>query len=245
MPWGVVERLELLARIERWNQEVIKNTLQQGSIKPPPSQSSKSHRMKLRSQVTRPALGEVSGNLYSRKRKASIEMPDRVNIKAGKKAVTDRHVREDGRRLDLGPSAENQGAGQDEDEALEQPVPRRRGRPPKNPEIASASRIDLQLRPGIAPPPWPLSDPSSSRKASTSPRKRGQITLEQPIAESAIDMSYLRSCDPAVYLTTFSELRRSLKRILPSVEGLYVKLQNVPHGLIPSALEVFTSLIHC
>lgn len=242
MPWGVIERLDLLARIERWNQEVVKNTLQQGSATQPPSQSSKSHHMKLRSQVARPPLGEVSGNSYSRKRKASTAMADRVNTKAGKKTVTDRNVREDGRRLGLEPSTGNQGVGLDEYEALERPVPRPRGRPRKNPPLASAPPIELQLRPGIAPTLWPPSGPSSPRKATTSPSKRGQITLEKPIAESAIDMNYLGSCDPPVDLTTFRDLRQSLKRISAPVENLFMKLQEIPHGRIPSALEVDSSL---
>ena len=236
MSLGVVERLDLLARIDRWNQEVIKNTLQRGSIRQPPSQSYKHHHMKLRSQVTHPALGEISGNSYPRKRKASSEMADRVNTKAGKKAVMERNAEEDGQRLDMGPR----------DEALEQPEPRRRGRPPKNPQLTNAPQIDLQLRPGIPPTPfpptpWPPSGSGSPRKATTSPSKRGQITLEKPISEAAIDMHYLRRCDPAVHLTTFLSLRQSQRKISSPVRDLFVKLENVPHGLIPSALEVGTS----
>ena len=235
MSLGVVERLDLLARIDRWNQEVIKNTLQQRSTRQSSSQSYKHHHMKRRSQVTRPALGEISGNSYSRKRKASSGMADRVNTKASKKAVTDRNAEEDGRRLDVGPR----------DEALEQPGPRRRGRPPKNPQITNAPEIDLQLRPEIPPTPWPPSGSGSPRKGTTSPSKRGQIALNKPIAEAAIDMNFLRYCDPAVHQTTFSDLRVDMIKILPQVEDLFLKLESVPQGLIPSALKVGTSPSDC
>ena len=72
----VSEHSDRFARIDHWKQEVVKNTLEQVYTSQPRSQRSELHPMKLRSQDTRPALAEVSGNPYSRKRKASATMAD-------------------------------------------------------------------------------------------------------------------------------------------------------------------------
>ncbi len=55
-------------------------------------------------------------------------------------------------------------------------------------------------------------------------------------------MEYLSRCDPAVYLTTFSDLRVQGMNVVSAVEELFVKLQQIPYGVILSALEVFLNL---
>jgi len=81
----------------------------------------------------------------------------------------------------------------------------------------------------------------SKLTAGTSPSKR-QLTLNKPISEASIDMEYLSRCDPAVYLTTFSDLRVQGMNVVSAVEELFVKLQQIPYGVILSALEVFLNL---
>ena len=75
MLWGAGEQSELFTRIDRWKQEVVKSKIQQSPTQAR-SQKYEAHHMKLRSRETRPALAEVSGNSYSRKRKASAIMAD-------------------------------------------------------------------------------------------------------------------------------------------------------------------------
>jgi len=222
---------------------VVEGTLQQGCIRQSPSHSKKLHHMNLRSQATRPALARVSGNSHSRKRKASVVMADTAAVKAGKKVAKDGDIGEVIPRPGRGRPAKNPKADSNQDETQEQPAPRPRGRPPKSQDqaLVDALELDLQVRPGFSPSIWSTSGPSSPRKANISPSKR-QLTLDKQISEAAIDMHYLSRCDPAVRLTTFRELRVEGTSIVSAVEELFAKLQHIPHGVIPFALEVFLSI---
>lgn len=236
MFWEVREDFDLFARIDRWKQEVA----QQGSSREPPSQGHKLHHMNLRSRNARTALAEVSGNPHSRKRKASIIMAD--TIKAGKRAAKGGDVDEVTPRPPRGIPANRSTSDMIEDETVEQAAPRRRGRPPKlqDLKLVNLPELDVQTRSGLDSSLWSPSGPSSPRKADTSPSKR-QLTINKPISEAAIDMEYLSRCNPAVHLTTFRELRVEGMDIVSAVGELFVKLQHIPFGVIPSALEVFSS----
>ena len=237
MLWGAREQSDFLERIDRWKQEVVKNTLQLPTQGRP--QKYEAHHMKLRSRDGRPALAKVSGN-PSRKRKASA-MADAPpgNRKYGKKAVMD--------------------------ENAEGVAPRPRGRPPKvrqidasvepikqsasraqrqstnNAELARIREPSLPIRTELPPSIWSTSRPASPRKVGTSPSKKGQITLDKPMSEAAIDMDYLSRCDPAVHLITFRELKIEGIGVPSPVDDLFRKLQGVPLGLIPHALKVSLS----
>lgn len=237
MLWDVSEHSDLFARIDHWKQEVVKNTLEQGHTSQPRSQRSEPHPMKLRSRDTRPALAEVSGNPYPRKRKASETMADAPARKSGKHAAKDEHAEEVTQRPRRGRPAKSQQVAVNEAEYMEQP-PSGRGRSAKIAELAKTSELNLQIRPGIPSSIWSPSGSASPRKAGTSPSKKGQITLDKQISEAAIDMDYLSRCNPAVKLTTFSELRADSHAIPSQVEDLLRTLQQVPHGIIPSTLEV-------
>ncbi len=242
MFWEVREQSDLFARIDQWKQKVEEDTLQQGFIRQPPSHSNKLHHMNLRSRTTRPALAGVSGNSHSRKRKASVVMADTAAVKAGKKVAKDGDIGELIPRPGRGRPTKNPTPDSNQDEAQEQPAPRPRGRPPKSQdrELVNLPELDLQIRPGFSPSIWSTSGPTSPRKAGTSPSKR-QLTLDKQISEAAIDMGYLSRCDPAVRLTTFRELRVEGTSIVSAVEELFAKLQLIPHGVIPPALEVIFS----
>lgn len=207
------------------------------SIRRPPSQSCTSHHMKLRSQATRPALGQVTGNACHRKRKASVGMADAANTKPGKKAVMDKNAGAAGRHRGSGRPARDFEYQSDEDEPSKQPAPRRPGRPRKIPLLADLRGLDLQLRPSIPDTVWAPSRSTSPSKATSSPSKKGQIPLDKPISEAAIDMQYLRLCNPAVYLTNFSSLRIKLQEVSSPVRELFEKLNRVPPGPVPSALQ--------
>ena len=236
MLWGASEQSDFLGRIDRWKQEVVKNTLQlatQGR-----SQKYEAHHMKLRSRNTRPALAEVSGNLSSRKRKASA-MADAPPRKYGKKAVMDENAEGVARRPRRGRPPKTQ--QHDTQAGMEQSASRPRGLSANNAELANSREPSLPIRTELTPSIWSPSRPASPRKAGTSPSKRGQITLDKPMSEAAIDMDYLSRCDPAVHLITFRELKLEGIGIPSPVDDLFRKLQGVPLGVIPRALKVSSS----
>lgn len=186
--------------------------------------------MKLRSRDTRPALAEVSGNPYSRKRKASAAMADAPPRKYGKKAVTNEKVDESARRRPGRPPKTRQ--VDVEEEYVEQSASRHEGRSADSYESSLSSRHEFP------PPETPRRGSTSLSKGNRSPSKKAQITLDRLIPEAAIDMKYLSRCNPAVRLTNFRELKQAQKRIPSLVGDLHQKLGGVPLGLIPFALEV-------
>ena len=237
------EHPDFFARIDRWKQEVVKETLQENSTRSR-LQKYEAHHMKLRSRDTRPALAEVSGNPYSRKRKASAAMADAPPRKYGKKAVIDEKVEGSARRPGRGRPPKNRQADIHEDEYAEQSVSRRQGRPANIAESAKSHESSLPSHQEFPLPEAPRRGSTSPSKSNRSPSKRGQITLDRLIPEAAIDMKYLRRCDPAVLLTNFRELKQAQQTIPSLVEDLHQKLRDVPLGLIPSALEVSSSLFY-
>ena len=195
--------------------------------------------MKLRSGDTRPALAEVLGNHYSKKRKASASMADAPAKKNGKKAVTDDNVEEIARRPGLGRLRKNQQDDRDEDEDVEQPGSRRPGRPAKKREPVASREVTIPFRTDVPPSEPSRSGSISPSKGSRSPSKRGQLTVYKSIPEAAIDMYYLSRCNPAVQLTGFRQLKEDRSGVSSLVTDLFEKLQNIPHGLIPLTLKVF------
>ena len=237
---GAGKNPDLSRRISLWQERVFKSTLQQVSTGQLRSQRHEPHHMRLRSRDTRPALAEVSGNPCSRKRKASMTMADGPSKKHGKKAVMDEGVEELVQRPARGRPRKNQQYDRDEDEHMDQPVARRPpGRPPKNVEPVISREATMPVRPAFPPPETPRRGSISPSKGSRSPTKRGQLTLYKPVSEVAIDMKYLSRCDPAVQLTDFEQLKRGGKKVSSLVDALFEKLQHIPDGLIPLALEVF------
>ena len=238
---GASEQSDFFARIDRWKQEVVKNTLQQ-----PPTQSRsqkyEAHHMKLRSRDTRPALAEVSGNPYSRKRKASAAMADAPPRKYGKKAVMDENAEGVARRPGRGRPPKKRQIDTKGAVPMKQSASRPQGQSANNPELANSREPSLPIRAELPPSIWSPSRSASLREAGTSPSKKGQITLDKPISEAAIDMDYLSRCDPAVHLITFRELKIEGIEIPSPVDDLFRKLQGVPLGLIPHALKVSSSL---
>ena len=236
MLWGASEQCSLFARIDRWKQEVVKNTLQSPTRGRP--QNHETHHMKLRSQDTRPVLAEVSGNPYSRKRKASVAMADEPPGKQDKKSVMDENTvvaRRPRGRPPKNPQMDTAA------EPIKQSAPRPQGPPADNAELANSRQQSWPIRAELPPSIWSPSRPASPRKAGTSPSKKGQITLDKPVSEAAIDMDYLSRCDPAVHLITFRELKMEGIGIPSPVDDLFRKLQGVPLGVIPHALKVFSS----
>ena len=200
--------------------------------------------MKLRSLTTRPALAEVSGNPNVRKRKASVAMIDAAALRAGKRVEMDENVQKGSQRKVGRPRKESR---VEVDRTMEQHASdRTQVRPPMNRKPQSAGGVagefvddnDLHLRLEPSPSLFSGSSEASPGKVSKSPSKKGQVTLDRPTSEAGIDMNYLRRCDPAVKLTDFSNLRKARKEVPTSVFDLYKKLRDIPHGLIPSALEV-------
>lgn len=238
MIWRDHEHSDLFARIDRWKQEVVKNTQQRGSTAQARSQVYEPHHMELRFRAARPALGEISGNPRARKRKAPAIMASADAPKTGKNAKMDERMQEVATRQ--GP--ENSKA--EMNQIVKPPTPRKRGRPPKQPELTHAREFELEIRPGLAPSVWSASGSLSPRKASQSPSKKAKVTLDKLPSEAAIDMDYLSHCYPAVKLTTFHDLRIEAKDISTPVLELYKKLQEVLPGLIPSALKVSSSPAH-
>ena len=191
--------------------------------------------MKLRSRDTRPALAEASGNSYSRKRKASATMADAPPRKYGKKAEMDEYGKVARRR---GRPPKSRQINTEEAEPMKQSASRPQGQLANNAELANSREPSLPIRAELPPTIWSPSRSASPRKAGTSPSKKGQITLDKPISEAAIDMDYLRRCDPAVRLITFRELKIDDIEIPSPVDDLFRKLQGVPFGPIPYSLKV-------
>ena len=194
--------------------------------------------MKLRSRDTRPALAEVSGNPYNRKRKASAATADAQPRKYDKKAVMDENAEEVARRPGRGRPPKYRQVDTEEARPTKKSASHRQGRSANNAELANSRELSLPTRSEIPPSIWTPSRSASPRKAGTSPSKKGQITLEKPISEAAIDMDYLSRCDPAVHPITFRELKIEGIGIPSPVDDLFTKLQGVPHGLIPYVLKV-------
>ena len=236
MLWGTSNHSDLSDRISHWQEEVFTSTVRQGSIGKPRSEKHEPYHMTLRPR-SRPALAEVSGNCYSKKRKAST-MVDVPAKKHGRKEVTNDFVDQVAPRPGPGRPRKIQQYDRDEDEDVEQPKPRRPGRPAKNREPITSREVTKAF-----PTDFPLAEPSrpgsiSPSKGSRSPTKRGQLTVYKPIQEAAIDMYYLSRCSPAVHLTKFHTMKKFQRGIPPLVSELFEKLQSVPSGSIPVALQV-------
>ena len=237
---GAGTNSDLSRRISLWQERVFKSTIQQVSTEKLRSQRHEPHHMKLRSRDTRPALAEVSGNPCSKKRKASATMTDGPSKKHGKKAVMDEGVEALAQHSGRARPRKNQQCDGDEDEHMDQPVPRRPvRRPPKNVEPVTSHGATMPFRPAFPPPETPRRGSVSPSKGGRSPVKRGQLTIYQPVTEVAIDMDYLSRCDPAVHLTTFRQLKKECNKVSSFVGDLFEKLQKIPDGLIPLTLEVF------
>ena len=234
---GSSKHSDLSDRISHWREEVFTSTIRQGSTGILRSQEHEPHHMKLRSR-SRPALAEVSGNHYSKKRKASASMADIPAQKHGTKALVNDCVEEVARRPGPGRPRKNQQYNRDEDEDVEQPGPRRPGRPAKNRAPITTREVTRPFRTGFPPPEPSRRGSISPSKGSRSPSKRGQLTVYKSISEAAIDMYYLSRCSPAVHLTKFHTLKKLQRGISPLVSELFEKLQNIPSGSIPVALQV-------
>ena len=87
MLWDVLgrEKPALIARVNRWQEEVVKDTLQEGPTRRPSSKTHVPHRMNLRSRAIRPALAQVSENPHTRERKAITQMADSAAWRKGSK----------------------------------------------------------------------------------------------------------------------------------------------------------------
>ncbi|KAM0798182.1 hypothetical protein BDR22DRAFT_398740 [Usnea florida] len=234
MLWGTSKHSDLSDRISHWQEEVFTSTIRQGSIGRPRPQENEPYHMTLRPR-SRQVLAEVSGNHYSKKRKAST-MVDVPAKKHGRKEVTNEFFEEVARRPGPGRPRKIQQDDRDEDEDVEQPKPRRPGRPAKNREPITSREVTKSF-----PTDFPLPELSrrgsiSPSKGSWSPSKRGQLTVYKPIPEAAIDMYYLSRYSPAVHLTKFHTMKKFQRGIPLLVSELFEKLQSIPSGSIPVAL---------
>ena len=238
---GPSQEAAFFRRIDRWNQEVVKNTLQEASTRQVCSQKLEPHRMQLRSREKRPVLGQVSGNANPRKRKASVTMADQ---KQGKKAMTDKDYDDGPPRRGPGRPRKILPVDIEEDESLEQSARRRQGRPVNAPESSNSGESALAIRTHFPPPQISRPSSTSPSKDSRSPSKRGQILLGQQIPEVAIDMNYLKRCDPPVEQTLFRTMMEMKTKISLPVADLFEGLEKIPRDLIPAALEVRSSPIY-
>ena len=227
MPWAAYKHSDLFERIHLWKQEVVRNTIPSAPTVQSPPTANCPHHMKLRSQTTPQALAEVSGNPSSRKRKASNEIMDADASRFKRKANKDKNLHKDSETL----KAE---AG----ETIQQREPPRRGRPKNIPEPKPTLESQMVLQSRVSPSLGLSSGSAKPRTTAKSPSKRGQLALETPTPNSGIDMKYLSRCTPPVRLTTFSELAFGGSTISLPVQKLKNQLQDVPLGLIPSALKV-------
>lgn len=235
---GVRKHSDLTARISHWQEEVFTSISQQASTGQPRSKDHEPHHMKLRSQGTRPALAEISGNPYSKKRKAFPTIANAPPKKQAKKAVMDNSGEEVAPRPGPGRPRKNQKHDGDENEEVEQPVPRPRGRPAKNIKPVASREVTMPFRNDFPFPESSRRGSASPSKGSRPPGKKGQLTIYKPFSEAAINMRYLSRCDPAVNLTKIHTLIQDQSVLSATVVDLFDKLRDVPHGLIPSALEV-------
>ena len=84
-----------------------------------------------------------------------------------------------------------------------------------------------------------------SKQRKRSPNKTGAQRLDQGKSDAAVDLEYLRLCDPPVKLKSFAELRieDGLNSKIPrEVCDLREKLLDTPYGIIPRELEVSYSM---
>ncbi|KAL9123594.1 MAG: hypothetical protein Q9217_006989 [Psora testacea] len=226
MPVSVTLPSDLLKRIDCWIKEVARYT--EDYTRAPTRTSDFRGRgfgangMRLRSSAKRTGLAEISGNKQTPKRKVSDVMEDKPQGETRKKTKTNEEIEHRGR--------EHRG----------------RGRPKgsKNKGTLDGGQHALPLRsPPFSIPNLPSSDllPSGnsglSPRKGGSPKKKGVKRLDQAMSEASIDMAYLATCAPAIRQTDFPSLRAAKKDIPTTVIGLYNKLRNVPHGVIPSELK--------
>lgn len=223
---------DLVKRIDRWNHEVIRNTLQPAPTIQPRPGAYQPHCMRLRSQATRPALAEVSVNPNTRKRKTPGGMADTDASKPKKKSKMGKNVQGATLPKDSG-TLEAEAC-----ETIQQYKPLRRGRSQQDVELQKCREREVVMRSEVPALPGPASSSASPRKAAKSPSKRGRVAVETPTPDAAIDMEYLSRCTPAVNLTTFSDLAIDGETVTLSVRELHQKLKNVPRDLIPSTLQV-------
>ena len=120
----------------------------------------------------------------------------------------------------------------------------------KSKKPQTPGQFELPLRPesvpslGSIPTLPPSSRSASPSKPTTSPSRKGRL-ITDITPDAAIDMFYLRNCDPAVKPTTFSELRLEGQQIPASVLELQEKLHDTPCGFVPTALRVCPFPLYC
>lgn len=218
---------DLFTRIDQWAQEMVTYTEQQTQRWTRSSGNS----MTLRSLSARQGLTEISINPHSRKRKAAAAMDGRNEAGAGKKTRMDGEPPKQ-RGRPPGPKNNAKRANEDEGNGDEDYQPL---------SLPNRSRLPSSV-PDLPPPSKSSAKSGSPSRNSTSPGKKGLLTLDKAKSEAAIDMAYLETCTPAVKQTSFQALRASKKKIPSAVLSMYNKLKNVPHGAIPLELEVVLSL---
>ena len=214
MPSTTSEYSDLIVRIDRWKQEVFRETIYGEDTRAQRLHTYESSHMKLRPRPTRPALGEVSGNPI-RKRKAPATEAVAVTTNKAKHAKMNEPRR----------GRSSKGKKPQTAQEFDLPV-----RPESIPALGSIPALESSSRSG------------SPSKATTSPSRKRQATYDTSFPDAAIDMYYLGRCNPAVKQTSFSDLRLQRPQMSSSVWELHERLWETPTGFIPSALKVLFPL---
>lgn len=220
--------LDLATRISQWTQEVARDIKQEHTSEPGLGQR-RSTRLQSLASKSRLSLAEISANPRLRKRKTPQDDPSIATSSVGAKRIRTMVAKEM--------------------EVVE--VPKRgRGRPRKIPD-SSQQPVTLphhahrsSSRPDLTPAlTFSIAASATPRGKSQSPRKRNNKYLDQPRTIATVDIPFLQSCRPGIRLLDYQAVRASAKtRPIPAqVQHLHKKLQDIPHGLIPSELKVGSS----
>ncbi|KAI4256867.1 MAG: hypothetical protein L6R42_005979 [Xanthoria sp. 1 TBL-2021] len=208
---------DLHYQIWSWAQQVNQYTQQYNQQSLPFESISRTtaNGMRLRDRPARNPLAEIPINPHCRKRKVEKAMPDKEDVRAGDTAepVKKRRGRPPGSRN------KSHGQGSNKPDSVLS-----RGRPPSIPNLPPPSASSAKT-------------PSSRKSSSPSKSKRGDRTLEQPRPDATVDMPFLETCKPAVFKTSFRELKAAGKPIPDAILEVRQKLLYVPKGLIPRELK--------
>lgn len=212
--------------INQWRQDVA-DTIRHRKPRKPQVPNSSSKILRSSRRVTRPGLGEISGN----RQKAN---PDTQTTDA--RAGAGESTRKRRRNMPT-----NGSANQNEQDVDWTPGPaagrgKPRGRPPLNRNYQSTrgtiQKIALNDQ-GNAQGSVKYSTASGSRS-----RSRTRKTMDQPASTTSIEFRFLEGCDPPVKQRMPEEVRAEYKSIPEEANNLLRALREVPTGVIPSTLEV-------
>ncbi|KAL8726659.1 MAG: hypothetical protein Q9166_006581 [cf. Caloplaca sp. 2 TL-2023] len=214
--------------INRWRQDVADATRTRKPRNPDFNISSPRNLRSSR-RVTRPGLGEITGN--SQKLNTADQILNSADDKPTRKRKRNMSARPGGQQGRGGRRAQKD-EDDDEFQEVNKEPPRRRGRPPKQP---------VQQQPGSSSTTSKVIVKDHSArpkgKALSTSRPRAKKTLNDPPSTVSIELRQLERSNPAVKQRMPPDVIEEYEEIPAQANELLRTLDDIPPALVPSSLK--------